>query len=202
MDKTFELLIQGVITQQYGVADHFLATDLVAGLRRRLRERYDAGLLDPAGVGKQALFKTKDFIRGDKIYWLEKSSAHPEEMAFLCILDDFIDYLNRTCFAGIGSAEFHYARYDQGAHYIRHMDQFQDDSGRLYSLVIYLNDAWQAEDGGALILYLPEGEVTILPVGGRAVFFKSDQVEHEVQPATRTRLSVTGWLKRHQPTPF
>jgi SM-20-related protein len=34
----------------------------------------------------------------------------------------------------------------------------------------------------------------VLPVAGRLVCFRSDLLEHEVLPATRERLSLTGWL--------
>ena len=34
------------------------------------------------------------------------------------------------------------------------------------------------------------------PMGGRMVFFKSDEMEHEVHPSfTRERISIAGWLK-------
>lgn len=93
--------------------------------------------------------------------------------------------------------EFHYARYDLGSFYKRHLDQFKSHRGRKYSLVIYLNEEWKEEDGGNLRLYLENDRVEdVYPVGGRAVFFKSDELEHEVMPAPeRSRLSVAGWLK-------
>ncbi|MDQ2656958.1 MAG: 2OG-Fe(II) oxygenase, partial [Bacteroidota bacterium] len=40
----------------------------------------------------------------------------------------------------------------------------------------------------------PGPPLDILPVLGRMVCFRSDQLEHEVLPATRPRLSLTGWL--------
>jgi SM-20-related protein len=62
------------------------------------------------------------------------------------------------------------------------------------SVICYLNDQWKTEDRGSLLLYLPDGPLDILPISGRLVCFRSDQIEHEVQPATRERLSLTGWL--------
>jgi len=71
----------------------------------------------------------------------------------------------------------------------------------MFSLVLYLNDAWQETDGGQLRVYplhYPEG-VDVFPQGGRAVFFRSDQLEHEVIPAPkRERMSITGWFKKTQ----
>jgi len=36
----------------------------------------------------------------------------------------------------------------------------------------------------------------VLPRGGRLVAFQSERFEHEVLPATRERLSFTGWYRR------
>jgi SM-20-related protein len=59
-----------------------------------------------------------------------------------------------------------------------------------------LNDNWSDDDGGKLSLYLQDRDVSIFPYGGRSVFFKSDEVEHEVHLAGRSRISIAGWLKR------
>jgi len=62
--------------------------------------------------------------------------------------------------------------------------------------VTYLNDDWQLTDGGKLSLYLADQEIDVFPLGGRSIFFKSDETEHEVHPsANRPRLSIAGWLK-------
>jgi SM-20-related protein len=47
-----------------------------------------------------------------------------------------------------------------------------------------------------LVLYKDGQEIKINPEAGRIVFFESDKIEHEVLPANRQRMSVTGWLKR------
>jgi SM-20-related protein len=43
-------------------------------------------------------------------------------------------------------------------------------------------------------MYLPDGALDILPQAGKLVCFRSDQIEHEVLPATRPRMSITGWM--------
>ena len=107
-----------------------------------------------------------------------------------------IHYLNSTCYTRINHFEFHYAWYDPGSFYKRHLDQFKSNRGRKFSLVIYLNDNWQQTDAGNLRLYLDGHDIDLFPVGGRAVFFKSDEVEHEVMPSPiRPRISIAGWLK-------
>ena len=59
---------------------------------------------------------------------------------------------------------------------------------------------WRAEDGGQLRLYLDESRDEefhdVMPEGGTLVCFLSDGFWHEVLPATRARLSLTGWFRR------
>lgn len=91
------------------------------------------------------------------------------EVQFLEKIKQFIHYLNTTCYTQINQFEFHYAYYEAGSFYKRHLDQFKSHRGRKYSLVVYLNEKWQDSDGGNLRLYLDELEADVLPVGGRAV---------------------------------
>ena len=111
-------------------------------------------------------------------------------------VEDFMDHLNRTCYTGLNAYEFHYALYDTGSYYHRHRDQFKNNSDRKYSLITYLNDDWVETDGGSLLVYHDEKTESILPTIQKAVFFKSDELEHEVSIANRPRMSITGWLKR------
>ncbi|MCY7293104.1 MAG: 2OG-Fe(II) oxygenase, partial [Ferruginibacter sp.] len=79
--------------------------------------------------------------------------------------------------------------------YKRHKDQFKNDSSRKYSLINYLNSNWLEEDGGQLIIYQNEEIQKIQPQSQTAVFFKSNEMEHEVAKANRSRMSISGWLK-------
>ena len=198
-ETLFESLIDGILETGYGVVDSFLAPGEVAILRNRLRQRQAAGQFREAGIGNgQAAIEKA--VRGDEILWLEAATATPEEAAFLERIDQFIGYVNRTCYLGLRDSELHYARYPVGTFYRRHLDQFRSSSKRKLSVICYLNHAWQPTDGGQLAIYLPQPngpEQTMLidPIGGRLVCFDSGLLEHEVLPATRERLSITGWLR-------
>jgi SM-20-related protein len=64
-------------------------------------------------------------------------------------------------------------------------------------VVIYLNQDWQAEHGGALRLHpqnLPTQDIS--PIACRMVVFLSAEMLHEVLPTTRNRMSLTGWFRR------
>lgn len=193
----FETLIEGLVKSGYGISDHFFSTHIIEGLRDHLLAFKEAELMHPARIGRKFDLQQNAEVRGDVIKWLERESADPVERVFFEQIRAFIAYLNRTCYAGINAFEFHYAHYGPGSFYKRHLDQFKTDRGRKFSLVCYLNKDWKPEDGGQLLLYLEgQRQVKVEPVGGRVIFFRSDEMEHEVLPAPdRSRLSIAGWLK-------
>jgi SM-20-related protein len=52
-------------------------------------------------------------------------------------------------------------------------------------------------------MYLDEDRAyDVQPTGGCLVVFLSGEVPHEVLPATRERLSLTGWFRRRGNEPF
>jgi SM-20-related protein len=61
-------------------------------------------------------------------------------------------------------------------------------------VICYLNENWEENHGGQLRMHLPSGELDVFPTAGTMVCFRSDQIEHEVLPATRERRSITGWM--------
>ena len=195
MNARFEELIGSFIDNEVGLCEHFLSRELATLLQQDLRNLDRDGRMLPAGIGN----KIKDHhqqTRGDKIYWLDKKNNNINEQAFLEQVEDFIDYLNKTCYTGINAYEFHYALYETGSYYHRHKDQFKSNNDRKYSLISYLNDDWIATDGGELLVYHRDKTEPIMPNIQTAVFFKSDELEHEVLIANRPRMSITGWLKR------
>jgi SM-20-related protein len=200
MNPLFEPIIDGILTDGYGMMDHFLAPNEITALANRLHERRAMGQFRAAGIGNQNVV-IENAIRGDEILWLDETTATSAELTFLQRIREFVDYVNQTCYLGLRDYEFHYALYPPGTFYKRHLDQFRSDSRRKLSVICYLNSDWQETDGGQLALYLPDPEetserqITIAPLGGRLVCFESARLEHEVIPATRERLSLTGWLK-------
>jgi SM-20-related protein len=59
-------------------------------------------------------------------------------------------------------------------------------------MIMYLNiDV----DGGELRIYQGNKWQDITPNAGKSVFFKSNQLEHEVLITHLPRMSITGWLK-------
>jgi SM-20-related protein len=164
-------------------------------LRDDLLRLGDAGELAPAGTGRGAGRVLQPTLRGDCALWLDDPRCGMAAGAFLAQLDALRVALNQRLFLGLAEVEAHYARYAPGTGYARHRDRFRDSDARVISLVAYLNDGWNAGDGGMLRLHLENGSVDIPPLGGTAVCFRSE-FEHEVLPALRERLSIAGWFRR------
>ena len=82
-------------------------------------------------------------------------------------MDDFVNHLNSTCYTGITGYEFHYALYEKGSFYKKHLDQFKNTASRQYSLIMYLNDDWQEADGGQLCVHHHDHLQNISPNNGK-----------------------------------
>jgi SM-20-related protein len=195
MNEQFDLLIDSYLTDNIGIAPAFLTQKLSIGLQQNIKRLQKDEHMAAAGIGNNEIKDPNQQMRSDKIYWMDKKHDNSFENEFLKHAEDFIDRLNKTCYAGINAYEFHYAVYERGSFYRRHKDQFKNNDERKYSLITYLNEDWLDIDGGQLHVYQNNCTQKIQPHAKTAVFFKSDEIEHEVTKANRSRMSITGWLK-------
>ena len=195
MNKQFDLLIDSYLSNHIGIAPAFITQELSAGLQQNIIQLQEDDLMTPAGIGNEEVKDSNQKMRSDKIYWMDKSHNNLFENEFLLHAENFINYLNETCYAGINAYEFHYAVYEEGSFYKRHKDQFKNNNDRKFSLITYLNPNWVNEDGGQLQVYQNNIMQQVAPHSQTAVLLKSDEIEHEVTRANRSRMSVTGWLK-------
>lgn len=164
-------------------------------LREDLRRLSATGELVRAATGRGSGRVVQATLRGDRTLWLDDPRCGAAAGDFLAALDRIRLALNQRLFLGLAEVEAHYARYAPGTGYARHRDRFRDDDARVLSLVAYLNDDWNPADGGALRLHADDGAIEIAPLGGTAVCFRSE-LEHEVLPAARERLSIAAWFRR------
>ncbi|MEK6750030.1 MAG: 2OG-Fe(II) oxygenase [Pseudomonadota bacterium] len=165
-----------------------------AELRATLLQAWQTGGLTRAAVGQGPARQVRDAVRGDYVRWLEPS-ADPAIQSYFQAMETLRVAINRELFMGLFDYEAHFALYPPGAFYQKHRDGFVGDKRRKVSCVLYLNDDWQPHQGGALRLYTPAGNIDISPQAGTLACFLSDDMWHEVLPATRERLSITGWFK-------
>jgi Rps23 Pro-64 3,4-dihydroxylase Tpa1-like proline 4-hydroxylase len=185
MENSFETLIASYIENKVGIAQHFLSDQLANSLKQNLLSLQQQSLLLSAGTGNTNQISYDTAVRSDSIYWLDKKNNNPFENQFFIQIEAFIKYLNESCYTGITGYEFHYALYQKGDFYLKHLDQFKNNPSRKYSMITYLNANWQESDGGELLIHQLDANQKIAPTQGKTVFFKSDELVHE----------VTGWLK-------
>ena len=195
-------IVDDLATHGWSQQTLFLPESLTRALAAECRKRAAEGELAPAGVGRGPAQEVREGIRGDHIQWLEPGEADACDR-YLELMDSLREAMNRGLFLGLEDFECHFALYPPGAFYRKHLDRFRDDDRRMVSAVIYLNSQWLPEHGGQLRMYLNDQEpYDVAPVGGRLVVFLSGEVPHEVLPATRERLSLTGWFRRRGNEPF
>jgi SM-20-related protein len=198
MNELFDSVADGLADKSYAIIDNFLTTDEVAQILTLPHFNQHEQLFKKAGIGKNADLQINEAIRGDYILWLDKNTAPPAAMVYLNRLNALIQHLNRSLFLSMKDHEVHMTVYPVGTYYKRHLDQFKKDDHRKLSVICYLNTNWSEEQGGQLRIYTDHESFDVLPVAGRLVCFRSDVLEHEVLPATRQRLSLTGWILDQQ----
>lgn len=191
-----DALIDALAARGFAVAREALPRVLVRGLRQRARALDASGAFAAAGVGRGESRVARTDIRGDRIAWLHESPDDACELQARAWLDAVRVRCNRELMLGLESLEAHYAIYPPGTRYARHRDRFRDDDARMLSCIVYLNEDWTADDGGALHLFAGDETVEVLPEGGTVVLFLAADFEHEVLPARRERLALTGWFRR------
>ena len=199
---TLDPLLDDLAEQGWAIATNALPVDLTLELAQECRARANQGALQPAGVGRGSAHGVQEGVRGDHIQWLEPGQCAAGDR-YLAMLNDLRGQLNQALYLGLEDYEGHFALYPPGTFYQKHLDRFRDDDRRAVSAVFYLNSDWLPEQGGALRLYLADGrELDVLPEAGTLVLFLSADLPHEVLPATRERLSLTGWLRRRGNSPL
>jgi SM-20-related protein len=194
MNSLFDTIADGLAQHGYATVDQFLSQHEVEGILGLEGFRSAGASFKKAGIGSSTSLQIQESIRGDYIQWLDKNNAPPAIQIYLHRLEDLIQFLNRALFLSLKDTEVHLTVYPAGSFYKRHLDQFKKDDHRKLSVICYLNNDWTDEQGGQLRMYLLDRALDILPQAGKLVCFRSDQIEHEVLPATRPRMSITGWM--------
>jgi SM-20-related protein len=194
MTEKFNAIADGLAENGFAVVDQFLSQTEVKDILEI--DHFQNGLksFKKAGIGKKQDRQINEGIRGDYIYWLEKNNCPRAAQLYLERLSKLVEYLNQELYLSLKDYEVHMTIYPAGSYYRRHLDQFKHDDHRKLSIICYLNDGWKEEHGGQLRMFFEKNALDVLPIAGRVVCFRSDRIEHEVLPATRERLSLTGWI--------
>jgi SM-20-related protein len=194
MITVFDTIADDLAEQGYAIADQFLSQKEVSDILALNVFQKGIENFKKAGIGKDQSLQVNEAVRGDYIQWIDKNTQYQPLKIYLDRLSDLITYLNQSLFLSIKDYEIHMTVYPAGSYYKRHLDQFKQDDHRRLSVICYLNPNWLDDHGGQLRMYVNGETRDVLPTAGRLVCFRSDQIEHEVLPATRERLSLTGWM--------
>ena len=197
MKNKIENILNDLDQQGWSVQEHFFSTELIQKLKETLSSFRQQGLLKQAGIGRKNDFHIEQSIRSDEIKWFDENNTNEYQKEYLKISQQLQDAINQRFFLGLFELEVHYALYSPSAFYKRHLDQHKNQDTRVITLITYLNENWKNEDGGELQLYLKNGDtISISPEAGTVVCFFSADFEHEVLPAKRERMSLTGWFRK------
>ncbi len=199
LEHDFTRIVDAIAGPGIGIFPDFLDADMVAALRHDLAT-LPPWELTPAGIGREQRQQTNEQVRTDKTRWLDGDT--PIQRRYLALMADLQQQLNRQLFMGLKDYECHYALYQHGDFYKKHLDAFRGRSNRRLTTVLYLNQDWQATDGGELLIYPPRSKTVmhrVLPQAGTLVCFLSEDFPHEVLPASRDRLSIAGWFRIDDP---
>jgi len=199
----FDRIVDDLARQGYAVTPGFIPNGQAGLLADAALQLRATGAMQRAGVGKGAETSVRDELRGDFILWLEPGSCGDHERDFLDQIEQLRQAVNRGLYLGLFDFEGHFAIYPPGSFYRKHLDRFQNDSRRTLTAILYLNRDWCPEDGGLLRLYLDEQgtHIDVAPEAGTLVTFLSSRFWHEVLPAHRERISLTGWFRTRGETP-
>ncbi len=178
----------------------FLGADDTAALAAHTLHCHAEGVFHRAGIGRGGALVIQEGVRSDQVLWIDEAPAHPVLAQYQARMESLRQSVNQALYLGLHDLEAHLAVYPPGSFYQAHLDRFRDSDLRTLTVVLYLNPPdWRDEDGGHLRFWPVdrEGDSLLLqPAGGTLVTFLSDRFWHAVEPAGRTRLSVTGWFRR------
>ncbi|WP_445945254.1 2OG-Fe(II) oxygenase [Shewanella sp.] len=150
---------------------------------------------EPAAIGRGIDQQIDTKIRADKISWLDKKDAVDND--YLQLMEQLREGLNRRLFMGLFDYESHYAVYESGAFYRKHVDALKGSQNRILTTVFFLNPHWQTDHGGELIIYDEDDSQleTVPPRMGTMAIFMSERFPHEVRESFATRISIAGWFR-------
>ncbi|MFA5960878.1 MAG: 2OG-Fe(II) oxygenase [Tatlockia sp.] len=182
--------------QGFFIVDNFLEDSAYRSLLAAAKKMDAAGLYKKAKIGRDLNASHQDAVRTDRICWLEDTSTDAAINAYFSKMQALANTLNQSLFLSLSQFEAHFAIYQPGTFYRKHVDQFANTQDRQISCVYYLNEDWQKSFSGELKLYNKQQQLIaeVAPEGNRFICFRSD-LPHEVCETNVTRYSIAGWMK-------
>lgn len=184
-------LIDALATDGYYIWDDFLTENEVVELRDCIPDNWKQ-----ARIGRNDDVSRIASIRRDKIQWLKRDMGAAVNV-FLDKMEQIRLLANQHFYLGLFEYEAHFAKYEKGDFYQKHLDCFKGNENRRLTTVFYMNESWEEADAGELVVYgLDDQKIaTIPPRSGRLFVFLSERFPHEVLPTNAERFSIAGWFR-------
>ena len=148
-----------------------------------------------AGISSTQNLHIDTSKRSDKTKWIDEDNSTQSE--YLLFMKGLQTYLNRSLYLGLSYYESHFALYEEGDFYEKHLDAFKNSKNRVVTTVYYLNKDWGEHEGGELVIYDKNNTQmkTVKPESNTLVIFMSEDFPHEVLKASKKRYSIAGWFR-------
>jgi len=191
-EKIYKEISDTLVKDGYIVIENALPAKLASALANKAKESQN---FQQAGISASDKKQIDENRRRDKILWLDEDGGCVSE--FLSFTDGLRNYLNRSLYLGLSYYEAHFAHYEQGDFYEKHLDAFKHSKNRVVTTVYYLNENWSKDDGGELLVYDKDDNAIkkVTPHANTLVVFMSEEFPHAVLPAKRDRYSIAGWFR-------
>jgi SM-20-related protein len=189
MNKLYEVICSSLVNQGYCIVPDAFNKKLVTSL---LDKAHNSIGFKQAGISAASKHHVDIQRRRDTILWLNEDMGVQSE--YLSLMGGLQEYLNRHLFLGLSYYESHFAIYNEGDFYEKHVDSFKNSKNRVVTSVYYLNST---PKGGELLVYDENEKLLekVLPQSNKLVIFLSDQFPHEVLKAESKRYSIAGWFR-------
>lgn len=188
----YETITQSLVNDGYIIIKNTFNSNLPKNLLEFASSEID---FKEAGISSASDLHLDKQRRRDKIHWLDEDGDSQSE--FLAFTKGLQEYLNKELYLGLSYYESHFAIYEKGDFYEKHLDAFKNSKNRVVTTVFYLNDNWVENDGGELIVYDENDKflAKVPPQSNTLVVFMSEKFPHEVLPSNKKRYSIAGWFR-------
>jgi len=189
-NNIFTQIIDALVSDGYAIIENALDPQLPINLKLTAQSISD---FKEAGISSQKIQDKNR--RKDKIKWLDEDNSLQSE--YLNFATELQKHLNKELYLGLNYYESHFSIYEKDDFYEKHLDAFKGSKNRVITTLYYLNEVWDTEDGGELIIYNEQNKEIkrVSPQANTLVVFLSDKFPHEVLKANKRRFSIAGWFR-------
>lgn len=181
--------------------ENFLSEDVCQNIFNEYSKEDRANTFTAAAIGIRSSQVQDTTIRKSSISWIKDTDNFDGIREYNIILEQMMLSINQYFFLSLKHFESQVAYYTKNDFYKTHLDQFNQNTRRQVTCILYLNDC---PTGGELVLYKKGSkdivEKVILPKRGTLVVFFSGHIYHEVKMVETPRFSLSTWFRDDLPS--